>query len=92
MYKMAEKKLTLVDKLVGTVSALIPLAAAPFCRDSIPNTPAKKVLGTNGALINNPSITHYIGNLVDTFAITSLSGFIGNYIQDIGLRKTKWVF
>lgn len=88
----SQNKLTLVDKLTGIISALIPIATIPFYRDSTPSTSAQRVLGTYEALIKNPNITPYIGNFPDTFMVSVASGFIGDCIQSVGLnRKNRFL-
>jgi len=81
-----------LEKAVVGLSGGVALATPFFFRPAAPHTPAERILGPTKPIINNPNITPYIGNLPDTFAVCSASGFVGDYIESIGnARNNKFL-
>ncbi|MFB6246415.1 MAG: hypothetical protein ABEI74_02400 [Candidatus Pacearchaeota archaeon] len=74
-------------KLEGILASSAPLAEAMFYKNSAPNTPAQRTMGTAEPLINNSDITPYVGNFPESFAIPAISGFVGDYIEYQGQKR-----
>jgi hypothetical protein len=82
-------KLSKLEKTLAGLSGAIALTTPLFFRPTAPHTPAERILGTAKPIINNSSVTPYIGNLPDTFAVCSTSGLVGDYINSIGISKNN---
>jgi len=74
-------------KLEGILASAVPLAEAVFYRNSVPHTPAERIMGTIEPLINNANITPYVGNSPESFVIPAISGFVGDYIEYQGQKR-----
>ncbi|MFA6461238.1 MAG: hypothetical protein WCV90_03140 [Candidatus Woesearchaeota archaeon] len=68
-------------KLEGILASTIPLVESLFYRNSVPHTPAERVMGTTEPIIYNSSITPHMGNFPECFVIPAVSGFVGDYLS-----------
>ena len=73
-----------LNKVLGIGASIIPVTEFVFYKNSAPNTPAERILGTAEPIVNNSNLTPYIGNFPECFAIPSVSGLVGGYIEERG--------
>ena len=76
-----------IHKLEGILASAVPLAEAIFYKNSAPHTTAERTLGTAEPLVNNATITPYVGNFPESFTIPAISGFVGDYIEYQGQKR-----